>query len=61
VETDCADSLRFTGADLLRIGRLELDDKHVLLKAKLLLRSVLDHHIGDRGLQTRRIAAAMKR
>ena len=61
VDRESADSLCFTGADLLRIGRLELDDKHALHKAKLLLRSVLDHHIGDRGLQTRRIAAAMKR
>jgi len=61
VDRDSSASQCYTGAELLCIGRLELDDKHALQKAKLLLRSVLDYHIGDRGLQTRRIAAAMKR
>ncbi len=55
------DGLFFTGAELLLIGRLQLDDTNVLRKAKQLLRHVLDYHIGDKGLQTRRIAAAMKR
>ena len=61
VDHDRAEGLYFTGADLLLIGRLELDEKHALRKAKQLLRHVLDYHIGDNGLQTRRIAAAMKR
>lgn len=61
VDHEGAEGLYFTGADLLLIGRLELDDKNALRKAKQLLRYVLDYHIGDSGLQTRRIAAAMKR
>ena len=61
VDTGGMDGLFFTGAELLLIGRLQLDDTNTLRKAKQLLRHVLDYHIGDKGLQTRRIAAAMKR
>jgi DNA repair protein RecO (recombination protein O) len=61
VDTGGMDGLFFTGAELLLIGRLQLDDTNALRKAKQLLRHVLDYHIGDKGLQTRRIAAAMKR
>jgi DNA repair protein RecO (recombination protein O) len=61
VDTGGKDGMYFTGAELLLIGRLQLDDKDALRKAKKLLRHVLDYHIGDKGLQTRRIAAAMKR
>ena len=61
VHRDGVDGICFKGAELLLIGRLQLDDMHTLRKAKQLLRNVLDYHIGDKGLQTRRIAAAMKR
>jgi DNA repair protein RecO (recombination protein O) len=61
VDTGGKDGMYFTGAELLLIGRLQLDDKDALRQAKKLLRHVLDYHIGDKGLQTRRIAAAMKR
>jgi DNA repair protein RecO (recombination protein O) len=61
VDAGGMDGLYFTGAELLLIGRLQLDDKDALRKAKRLLRYVLDYYIGDKGLQTRRIAAAMKR
>jgi DNA repair protein RecO (recombination protein O) len=61
VDYEGTEGMCFTGAELLRIGQLELTDAHSLRKAKQLLRYVLDYHIGDRGLQTRRIAAAMKR
>ena len=54
-------SLCFSGAVLLRISRMEFDDQDTLSSAKRLLRSALNFHLGDRGLQTRKIAVAMKR
>jgi DNA repair protein RecO (recombination protein O) len=51
----------FSGAELLAIGRLELDDVACLRNAKRLLRHVLDYHLGGKLLQTRRVAGAMKR
>jgi DNA repair protein RecO (recombination protein O) len=51
----------FSGSTLLAIGRMEFEDEGHLRNAKLLLRSVLNYHLGDRGLNTRRVAAAMKR
>jgi DNA repair protein RecO (recombination protein O) len=51
----------FTGAELLRVGRLEFDEPDTLACAKRLLRSALNYHLGDRALQTRKVAVAMKR
>ena len=51
----------FSGAELLAIGRLELDDANCLRNAKRLLRHVVDYHLGGKLLQTRRVAGAMKR
>ena len=51
----------FPGASLLAIGRMEFDNENYLRDAKRLLRTVLNYHLGGRGLQTRRVAAAMKR
>jgi DNA repair protein RecO (recombination protein O) len=51
----------FTGAVLLGIGRMEFDSEANLKAAKRLVRSVLNFHLGDRGLNTRRVASAMKR
>ncbi len=56
-----SDGSVFSGATLLAIGRMELDNENQLRDAKRLLRSVLNYHLGNRGLQTRRVAAAMKR
>lgn len=53
--------LAFTGAELLAIAQLAESDAAALRNAKRLLRCVLDHHLGHRPLQTRRIAAAMQR
>jgi DNA repair protein RecO (recombination protein O) len=61
VESEKQDGLYFTGADLLAIGRLELDDGDMRKRAKRLLRNALNYHLDETGLQTRRIAAAMKR
>jgi DNA repair protein RecO (recombination protein O) len=61
VSTGGPAGLVFSGATLLAIGRMEFADENHLRDAKRLLRSVLNHHLGDRGLQTRRVAAAMKR
>lgn len=51
----------FTGAELLAIGSGEFSTPAELLAAKRLLRAALNFHLGQRGLQTRRVAAAMKR
>ena len=51
----------YTGELLLSIDRLEFESAEVLRAAKRLLRNVLNFHLGDRGLQTRRVASAMKR
>jgi DNA repair protein RecO (recombination protein O) len=56
-----SDDSVFSGATLLAIGRMELENEKQLRDAKRLLRSVLNYHLGDRGLKTRRVAAAMKR
>ena len=55
------DELNFSGAELLAIGRLELDDPACLRNAKRLLRHVLDFHLGGKLLETRRVVGAMKR
>ena len=55
------DVLAFTGAQLLAIGRQDFDEAETLSAARRLLRVVLNYHIGGDGLQTRRVAAAMKR
>jgi DNA repair protein RecO (recombination protein O) len=51
----------FSGAELLAIERLELNDIDSLRNAKKLLRHVLDYHLGSNLLQTRRVTGAMKR
>jgi DNA repair protein RecO (recombination protein O) len=51
----------YPGHVLLAIGRMEFEDGVVLRAAKRLLRTALNFHLGERGLQTRRVAAAMKR
>jgi len=51
----------FRGADLLAMSRGELDAASTLRSARLLLRLVLDHHLGGRPLKTRRVARAMRR
>ncbi|MCP3999774.1 MAG: DNA repair protein RecO [Gammaproteobacteria bacterium] len=56
-----SDGLVFPGATLLAIGRMQFEDEDCLHAAKCLLRSVLNYHLGGKGLQTRRVAAAMKR
>ncbi len=58
-QTDSTDS--FSGHELLAIGRHEFSDAAVLRAARRLLRGVINHHLGDRTLRTRRVAAAMKR
>ncbi|MDJ0928302.1 MAG: DNA repair protein RecO [Gammaproteobacteria bacterium] len=54
-------SLQLTGRQLQAIGRAAFDDPVVLRLAKGLLRSVLQHHLGDRELRTRQVLAAMQR
>ena len=49
------------GRDLLAIGQLDFSEDSALSCAKQILRDVLNYYLGDRKLQTRRIAAAMKR
>jgi DNA repair protein RecO (recombination protein O) len=51
----------FVGADLIAIGRGELDGAARLLSARRLLRAALDHHLGGKPLRTREVFAAMKR
>jgi DNA repair protein RecO (recombination protein O) len=58
---DYTEGLVFPGSTLLAIGHMQFDDKNNLQDAKRLLRSVLNYHLGGKGLQTRRVAAAMKR
>jgi DNA repair protein RecO (recombination protein O) len=55
------DTFCFSGGELLAIGRREFDDPVVLKRAKYLLRAALNYHLGERGLESRRVAAAMKR
>lgn len=51
----------YLGRDLLAIGQLDFAEPSALHAAKQILRDVLNYYLGDRTLQTRRIAAAMKR
>lgn len=55
------DNPRFSGAELLAIGRRDYGDAAVRKSARRLFRHVINFHLGERGLQTRRVAAAMKR
>ena len=61
VSGELNDQFTYSGATLLAIGRLDFSAGATRLAAKQLLRNLLNFHLGDRGLQTRRIAAAMKR
>lgn len=61
VEAPDGDGLIFTGAELLAIGREEFSEGIGRRAAKRLLRHVIAYHLGERGLETRRVAAAMKR
>lgn len=58
---DAEAALVFSGAQLLAIGRGDLDDPAVLASARRLLRAVLAHHLSGRELRTRRVAEAMRR
>jgi DNA repair protein RecO (recombination protein O) len=51
----------FMGSSLLAISRLEFSDSEVLRDAKRLLREILNFHLGNRALHTRRVASAMNR
>jgi len=55
------DNPRFRGAELLAIARRDYADAAVRKSARRLFRHVINYHLGDRGLHTRRVAAAMKR
>ena len=55
------DNPRFRGAELLAIAMQDYGDAAVRKSARRLFRHVINYHLGDRGLQTRRVAAAMKR
>lgn len=55
------DALLFSGAELLAIGRDDFSDSGVRRAARRLLRHVINTHLGERGLRTRKVAAAMKR
>ncbi len=55
------DRLCFAGEQLLAIGRHEFSNPEVARAARRLLRYVINVHLGDRGLHTRKVAAAMKR
>lgn len=51
----------FSGQELRAIDQQDFTSPHTIAVARRLLRAVLNHYIGERGLQTRRIAAAMRR
>ncbi|MDH5276496.1 MAG: DNA repair protein RecO [Gammaproteobacteria bacterium] len=53
--------LTLPGAELLAIGRGELQSPPVLLAARRLLRSVLAHYLDGRTLKTREVLASMRR
>jgi len=51
----------YRGSVLLAIQQLDFTLPETRRAAKTLLRNVLNFHLGERGLQTRRVASAMKR
>ncbi|MEE4186321.1 MAG: DNA repair protein RecO [Gammaproteobacteria bacterium] len=51
----------FWGRELRAIARQDFAAPQTLAAARRLLRLVLNHYLGERGLETRRIAAAMRR
>ena len=53
--------LRFSGAELLAIDAGDFSAPGVTRAARRLLRAVINTHLGDAGLRTRRVAAAMRR
>lgn len=55
------DGLTLPGAELLAIGRGELQTPAVLTAARRLLRSVLAHYMDGRALKTREVLASMRR
>ncbi len=59
--TDGTHDAGFSGAELLAIGRDDFSDRQVRRAARRLLRQVINTHLGDSGLRTRKVAAAMKR
>lgn len=58
--TGTSGSCIFRGAEILAVSRLEFDTPDVLRVAKLLLRTVIHHHLGGRVLKTRQVVAAMR-
>ena len=61
VEGRSAGDTIYSGTSLLAIGRTDFRNEDNLRDAKRLLRATLNFHLGNRSLQTRRIASAMKR
>ena len=53
--------LRFSGAELLAINAGDFMAPGAARAARRLLRAVINSHLGDAGLRTRRVAAAMRR
>lgn len=53
--------LRFSGAELLAIDAGDFAAPGVTRAARRLLRAVINTHLGDAGLRTRKVAAAMRR
>ena len=51
----------YSGAALLSIGRMELDDDRVLRDANRLLRDVITFHLGGRELNSRKVLIELKR
>jgi DNA repair protein RecO (recombination protein O) len=56
-----SDRMCFAGEQLLAMGRHEFSDPEVARAARRLLRYVINSHLGESGLRTRKVAAAMKR
>ncbi len=54
------DTASFSGRHLLAIARQDFDEEAVRRTARRLLRGVINHHLGNRVLHTRQIAASMK-
>jgi len=60
VEHEEAPGLYLPGATLLAIDARDFQQPETLRYAKRLARYLLDHHLGGKTLQTRRVASAMK-
>jgi DNA repair protein RecO (recombination protein O) len=52
--------VRVSGQTILALAAADLQDASVLLQAKLLMRRVINHHLGDKALHTRQLMRDMK-